>query len=183
MDSPFELQRTAAYALIVHDGQILLTRISRRGHHTGHWTLPGGGVDHGEHPLETVRREVYEETGLHAAIGSVLGVHHTHFVGTAPNGRVEDYHGIHLVFAADVRDRESVRVTEDGGTTDAAAWIPIASLDDQPVLDVVRYAAGLLPDFLPPSERLLPPSGPLDPPLGEGPRSSLGSPSENSSSM
>src|SRR4051812_30834594 len=28
------------------------------------WDLPGGFLEGGEHPTETVRREVYEETGL-----------------------------------------------------------------------------------------------------------------------
>jgi 8-oxo-dGTP diphosphatase len=32
------------------------------------------------------------------------------------------------------------RVTEAAGTTDAAAWVPLASLDELPVLDVVRVA-------------------------------------------
>ena len=40
---PFQLQRVAAYAVIRRDDAVLLTRISARGHHTGSWTLPGGG--------------------------------------------------------------------------------------------------------------------------------------------
>lgn len=150
MTTHHQMQRTAAYARIIRDEHILLTRISNRGHHAGRWTLPGGGVDHAEHPADTVRREMYEETGLDATVGAVLGVHDTHFVGTAPSGRVEDYHGIHLVFAATVRDGQLVRVTEQDGTTDAAAWVAIGELETQPVLDVVRFAVGLS-DFSGPS--------------------------------
>ena len=41
----------AAYALVVRDGRpVLLTRNSARGPHPGSWTLPGGGIDHGEQP-------------------------------------------------------------------------------------------------------------------------------------
>jgi 8-oxo-dGTP pyrophosphatase MutT (NUDIX family) len=54
------VQRPAAYAVLVQDGEVLLTRV------TGgmFWTLPGGGIDHGEHPDDAVHRETFEETGL-----------------------------------------------------------------------------------------------------------------------
>ncbi len=174
MNPHHQMQRTAAYARIVHDDQILLTRISSRGHHTGHWTLPGGGVDHGEHPHDTVVREVYEETGLRATVGAVLGVHDTHFVGTAPTGRVEDYHGIHLIYAATVHDDLPLRVTEEDGTTDAAAWFPMDTLEDQPVLEVVRFAVEVAPDFLPLSREAA---------AVRTSRLSVGSPLENNNSM
>lgn len=135
-------QRVAAYARIIRDDTLLLTRISANGHHTGHWSLPGGGIDHGEHPRDAVVREVYEETGLRARVGRLLDVHDTHFTGVAPSGRTEDYHGIHLVFAAAVDDAPAY-VTEADGTTDAVAWVPLDRLEAQPVLELVRFAARL----------------------------------------
>ena len=38
------------------------------------WTLPGGMVDWGEDPLDTVIREVAEETGCEAVVERLLGV-------------------------------------------------------------------------------------------------------------
>jgi ADP-ribose pyrophosphatase YjhB (NUDIX family) len=38
------------------------------------WTLPGGKVKQGESLVKALRRELYEETGLRAQIGSLLGV-------------------------------------------------------------------------------------------------------------
>ena len=50
--------------LIRRDDAVLLTRISTRGFHSGSWTLPGGGLDHGESPRDALAREVREECGV-----------------------------------------------------------------------------------------------------------------------
>ena len=87
---PFQLQRVAAYALVLRDAaagrEVLLTRNSSRGPHPGWWTLPGGGIDHGEEARHALVREVREETGLDCTPGEVLDVGSTHFEGTAPVG-------------------------------------------------------------------------------------------------
>jgi len=67
-------QRLAAYAVIVDgEGRVLLTR-EPAGRYPGRWLLPGGGVEHGEHPEQAVIREVREETGLSAEVGDLLRV-------------------------------------------------------------------------------------------------------------
>lgn len=136
-------QRLGAYAVVLRGDAVLLTRISSRGHHIGSWTLPGGGVDHGEDPRAAVVREVAEETGLEVVAGMLLDVHAVHFTGLAPDGELEDFHGVHLIFAGTVVGATSARVSEIDGTTDAVQWVPIAAVraGSVPVLDVVR--AGL----------------------------------------
>lgn len=138
-------QRVAAYALIRRPGEVLLTRISGRGHQPGAWTLPGGGVEHGERPAAGLAREVAEECGITCTVGPLLDVHDVHLVGTAPSGRTQDYHGIHLVFAATVADGAEPRVVEEDGTTDAVAWVSVADVaaGRVEVLDVVRHALAL----------------------------------------
>ncbi|MDQ6935648.1 MAG: NUDIX domain-containing protein [Actinomycetota bacterium] len=143
---PFRRQRPAAYALLrrhrAAGDEVLLTRISSRGFSSGSWSLPGGGIDHGESPESALVREVHEETGLDVEVGALLGVHHLHFSGTAPSGRLEDFHGIHLVFAATAPDDALPRVVELDGTTDAAEWIRLADIErgEVPVLEVVSFA-------------------------------------------
>jgi 8-oxo-dGTP diphosphatase len=122
---PAVLQRLAAYVLVQRDDAVLLTRNSARGPRPGEWSLPGGGVHHGESPTAAVAREVSEETGLAATIGPLIGVHDEHFTGTAPHGREEDFHGVHLVFSGTVAAGEP-RVQDVGGTTDGVAWVPLA---------------------------------------------------------
>jgi 8-oxo-dGTP diphosphatase len=136
------MQRIAAYALIQRGDSVLLTRISGRGAHPGSWTLPGGGIDHGESPRLAVVREVREECGVESTVGELIAVHDDHFDGTAPTGRHEDFHGVHLIFAASVPDDVEPVVAEVDGTTDAVAWVSAADVESGslPTLDVVRYA-------------------------------------------
>lgn len=138
---PFRLQRLAAYALIRRDDRVLLTHLSARAYDAGKWTLPGGGVDHGESPADGLAREVAEETGLTCQVGRLLGVHDVHFAGTAPSGRFEDYHGVHLVYEATAGDGVA-HVVETDGTTDDVRWVDRAEIEsgDVAVLDLVRYA-------------------------------------------
>ncbi|MGA8847334.1 MAG: NUDIX domain-containing protein [Nocardioides sp.] len=138
-------QRVAAYALITRDdptASVLLTRISAQGFHTGLWALPGGGVEHGEAPTEAVVREVREETGLEAEVGELLTVGDVAVRGAAPSGRDEEFHSIGIVYAAHVRVGSPARLAEQGGTTDAVEWVPIADIENGSieVLDLVRDA-------------------------------------------
>jgi 8-oxo-dGTP diphosphatase len=139
---PVRLQRVAIYALVRRGDEVLLTRISARGAHPGSWTLPGGGLDHGEPPREALVREVREECGIECQVGDLLEVHDVHFDGTAPSGRFEDFHGVHLVFRATVAADAEPRVVETDGTTDAVAWVSVADVESGRVeaLDVVRAA-------------------------------------------
>jgi 8-oxo-dGTP diphosphatase len=62
----------AANAIVARDGRVLLTR---RAHSPWNdlWCSPGGFCELGEHPTETVTREVREETGLGVEVGDYLG--------------------------------------------------------------------------------------------------------------
>src|SRR4051794_21976938 len=109
----------------------------------GRWTLPGGGIDHGEDPRDGLRREVYEETGLDVEPGMVRDVHSTHFTGARADGLVEDYHGIHLIFDATVLpDSVDVppHVVEVDSSTDHAEWVPLAQALDLELLSAARHA-------------------------------------------
>ncbi|HET8959188.1 NUDIX hydrolase [Nocardioides sp.] len=146
---PFRRQRVGAYALVRREsraadgeGDVLLVQFSQRGFHTGSWSLPGGGLGHGESPRPALEREVREECGLECAVGELIAVHDEAFSGTAPSGRFEDFHAVLLVFAATVDPTAEPWVAEVGGTTEAVAWVPVADVRARklPVLDVVHHA-------------------------------------------
>ena len=126
--TPPQRQRVAAYALVRRGrDELLLTRLAPQVAFKG-WTLPGGGVDHGEHPRDALRREILEESGLRAEPGRILDVYSHHYTGPRPDGVVEDYHAIGLVFEAlllpESYDVEP-HVLDVGGSTDLARWTPI----------------------------------------------------------
>ena len=145
---PFRRQRVGAYALIRRaspsggEGDVLLVQFSERGFHTGSWSLPGGGLAHGESPRPALEREVREECGVACAVGELLAVHDEAFSGTSPTGRFEDYHAVLLIFAATVDPGAEPHVVEVGGTTEAVAWVPVADVraGRLPVLDTVLHA-------------------------------------------
>lgn len=148
--SPPQRQRIAAYAVLLRGAggqrEVLLTRMSSRTRIVGRWTLPGGGIDHGEDPRDAIRREVWEETALRVEPGDVLDVHSTHFTGPRADGLVEDYHGVHVIFTARVLpDYEDVEphVVEPDSSTDLSVWVPLSEALDLELLGAARHALQL----------------------------------------
>ena len=136
MSGPSELpqrQRVAAYAVIVRDGHILLSRLAPYLSATEAWTLPGGGIDFGEHPADAVVREVHEETGLDVTVGRPLLIDsarkHATISGT-------DMHSVRLVYDGWVApDAPEPRVVEVDGSTVDARWHPVAAVLSGEVAD------------------------------------------------
>lgn len=56
---PIELI-TSALALVFDGNQLLMTNLTERG-----WDIPGGHIDSGELPEQTIQREILEETGAY----------------------------------------------------------------------------------------------------------------------
>jgi NAD+ diphosphatase len=64
---------TAGALVEDEDGRVLL---ARRAHEPfkGRWDIPGGFLEEGEHPLDGVRRELLEETGLEVEPLDFVGI-------------------------------------------------------------------------------------------------------------
>jgi ADP-ribose pyrophosphatase YjhB (NUDIX family) len=119
--------RVAAYAICVREGQLLLARwLGADG--IPEWTLPGGGMEHGEDPYDTVHREVAEETGYRIEVTGLLGVDSFQRTSRRRFGRIVDHHGVRLVYEARVTGGE-LRY-EVGGSTDMAAWHDLDAVPD-----------------------------------------------------
>ncbi len=145
MADPSRTQRLGAYAVAIDSGRMLLTRISPIGYPAGMWTLPGGGVDHGESPHDAVVRELYEETGLKARSSVLTDIHDIHIVDLGRHDQYEDYHGVHLLYVVDVDRDAPLEIIDVDGTTDRVEWVPIELIgtEDYPVLPMVPHALAM----------------------------------------
>ena len=146
-------QRVAAYAVIVRDDRILLSRLAERVTRDELWTLPGGGLDHGEDPRDAVVREVFEETGLHAEVGDRARVLSAHLPGAWRDGARVDAHALRIVYDGWVpRGSPEPRVVEVDGSTAEAAWVPLDDVRSGAV-PVVPMVTEVLAELTAPLQR------------------------------
>jgi 8-oxo-dGTP pyrophosphatase MutT (NUDIX family) len=165
-------QRIAVYGICRNAaGDLLLTRAAAHLTVAGRWFLPGGGVDHGEHPEEALRRELTEETGLDGKVGELLGVLSDR--ATLPDGT--DLHTVRLIYRitaqppppdqapdrphdaspdhrvaqprGDAPDPLDALRPETGGSTDEARWFTLAEAFSLPVMPYVTRALTELARF------------------------------------
>jgi 8-oxo-dGTP diphosphatase len=126
-------QRIAAYGVCRDaDGRLLLARASSSLTVRGRWFLPGGGVQHGESPSDSLRREMDEETGLAVVLGPLLEV--LSDVRTVPPDKT-NLHTVRLIYQVD--SWEGQLRPESDGTTDAVGWFTPDELNALPLAHYV----------------------------------------------
>jgi 8-oxo-dGTP pyrophosphatase MutT (NUDIX family) len=135
---PVVLQRVAVYAVVGSERGVLLAQNSARTNAAGTWGLAGGGLDLGELPEAALHREIWEETGQRVDITGIAVVTTRHWVGRAPNQRLEDFHAVRLVYRAECRQPTDPVVHDVDGTTAAAAWFPPDEVDGLPLATGTR---------------------------------------------
>jgi 8-oxo-dGTP diphosphatase len=136
--TPREIQRVAAYALIVHASSVLLVRLNHRTSYPGSWTLPGGGIDFGEAPADAVLRELHEETGLSGRVEALLGVMSaTRELGA---GGPDRFQALRVLYRVAVDADGPLQIHDVDGTTDAVEWVPLADVRARPRAPLVDFA-------------------------------------------
>jgi len=132
-------QRIAAYGVCRDgDGRILLARASSSISLQGRWFLPGGGVDHGESPTDSLVREMMEESGLTVTVGPLL--HVLSDVRTLPDGT--SLHTVRIIY--EVASWSGTLRPEVGGTTDAVGWFSPEEVRDMPLAHYVQIVVDRL---------------------------------------
>ncbi|MFJ5986387.1 NUDIX hydrolase [Lentzea sp. NPDC092896] len=117
--------RLAAYAVSIENDRVLLVRCTSA-FDEGHWSLPGGAVEHGEDPFDAVVREVAEETGCAGEVERLLGVD-SRFIPAAERHMPEKgpHQNIGVFYA--VRITGEPRPEPNGATVDPV-WTPLADV-------------------------------------------------------
>ena len=136
------LQRVAAYNVCVDDAsRLLMCRLSEITERPGYWTLPGGGIDFGEHPEAGAIRELEEETGLTGRIVELLAVDSLRRPAVDDHGAEIDYHGVRIVYRTEITGGALRHETDE--STDRAEWHTREDLGALPLVELGRLGVRL----------------------------------------
>jgi 8-oxo-dGTP diphosphatase len=136
------IQRVAAYNVCVDDqSRLLMCRLSNITERPGSWTLPGGGIDFGEHPEAGALRELQEETGLVGRIRDLVAVDSLRRAVRAGDDIEADYHSVRIVYRTDIVGGALRDETDE--STDRAAWCTREELETMPLVELGRIGMRL----------------------------------------
>src|SRR6187455_2049888 len=103
-----QLTRFGVYAILMYKDKYILIQ-KGKGPFKGRWDLPGGKIDFGEIPEQTLKREVNEETGLKLKSYKLISVEaYTH------ETRKERFHHTGVIFKATAKDIKKLKREPDG---------------------------------------------------------------------
>lgn len=126
------------YAIIEKDDFILVVK-KTRGPYQGMWDLPGGGPEFGESIQETLKREVFEETGL--ILSEALLLKNVAFtVAYEENHQIITLHHTCLIYKATVESFSCLQPDIHKEDVAGACWIKKEELKTMPISKVIKTA-------------------------------------------
>lgn len=126
----------AACALVDTDGRILLAQRPEGKNLAGLWEFPGGKVEPGETPEETLVRELHEELGITTKVPCLAPL-------TFASHTYDDFHLLMPLYVC--RRFEGIPVGKEG---QAIKWVRPANLRDYPMPPADEPLIPFLQDLL-----------------------------------
>jgi putative (di)nucleoside polyphosphate hydrolase len=129
MSLPKQYFRVGAGAVIINAAGLVFA--FERKAAPGAWQLPQGGLDRNEEPLEAVYRELFEETGIHAADLELLGSYPEPLAYELPaewRKRKTGRGQVQYWFLFRYRGDETTIDIKSGGEAKAWQWMPFGKL-------------------------------------------------------
>ena len=118
--------------ILIEHGRVLLTQRKAGTHLAGAWEFPGGKLENNEPLEECLRRELREELGIAAEIGTLF--HHQQVV-YPDSGSFHVFYYLVKAFSGEIVNKVFARWQ----------WVPLAELEQYDILegnrDVVRKLA------------------------------------------
>ena len=135
-------KHVGCYGIARRDDKVLLIR-KGRGPYTGLLDLPGGGIEYGEKPDDTIKREFMEEVGV-AIKDYKLKMATTNYVVWNMNEDTQEdvsHYGIIYDVIIDDSDIDKIRKDADGHDSLGASWYDIKELKKE---ELTPFAATVL---------------------------------------
>ena len=126
------------YGIIIKDDKIVLIKKARGGY-KGKLDLPGGGMEHTELPIETLKREIIEEAGVNAKKIELFDVTATNIKWQVNNDLEEDLHHIGILYLVEITN-DKLKEDADVLDSEGASWYEINALNKNNLSPFTIYA-------------------------------------------
>ena len=122
-------------------GRLLLARITAGLEDAGRWTMPGGGIEWGEHADAAARREMSEETGISDFRRMQVAAIYSH---TYPRNAQRPRPPLHHIGIVDEMTPERFELKfEEDGSTDRCEWFTETEARELPLTPLAEFAIEL----------------------------------------
>ena len=115
-----------SYGFIIKNDEVALIKKARGGY-TGLLDIPGGGIEHDETPIDTLRRELMEEAGVTVTDYQLLTATSRTFEWQMEEDLIEDLHHIGILYKVEVEE-DTVKEEADGIDSNGCNYYKIDKL-------------------------------------------------------
>lgn len=139
-----EVKKThvGSYGIIIKDGKIALIKKARGGY-KGKLDLPGGGIEHTELPIETLKRELTEEIGATITDYKLVDTTAVNIKWEMETDFYEDLHHIGILYLTEIAS-DKLKEDSDGLDSEGADWYKITDLKESELSPFAWYSLKLL---------------------------------------